>query len=484
VSGTGLVTGVAPGGPVTVVASSEGRSGSAQVTVNPLPIGISTSTLPSGTVGSSYNQSLAATGGITPYTWSVSAGALPPGLALATNGVLGGTPTASGSYSFTVRVADAGGQSATRAFTLQVIAGLSITTTSLPAASTGVSYSQQLAASGGSAPYSWTLVSGALPAGLTLGSGGIVSGTPTSAGAASFVVQVSDGASRTDTQALTITVNSSVSVATTTLPAASSGTGYSQQLAATGGIAPYNWTVSAGALPGGLSLSPAGVLSGTPTSPGSSSFTVRVADAGGGSATQALTLTVVAPLGITTTTLPAAISGTPYNEALGATGGSTPYAWSVAAGALPDGIALSAGGVLSGTPGTAGDYSFTVQVTDGASRTATQAFSVSVAAGEASQIIWLQQPTNSDMNAVISPAPSVRVQDRAGNAVNVGGTVVIDISRPPALAFTASSITAVATVDGVATFTALVIAKDERTVRLRASIGSLTSPESANFRVK
>ena len=394
VSGSGLVTGVAPGGPVTIVATSEGRSGSAQVTVNPLPLSITTTTLPPGTVGVAYSQAVAATGGVTPYAWSVSAGTLPPGITLSGAGIVSGTPTASGSFSFTLNVTDAASQAATRALTMQVIAGLSITTTSLPAATTGTNYSQQLAATGGTTPYSWTVLSGTPPAGVSLSSAGVLSGTPTAAGSSTFTVRVTDAASRTATQALTLTVGASLDITTTTLPGGTVGTNYSQQLSATGGTPPYTWTIASGTLPDGLTLSTGGVVGGTPTTAGSSSFTVHVADAAAGSATKALTITIVAALSITTTSLPPATSGTVYSQALAATGGAPPYVWTVAAGTPPAGLALESGGLLSGTPTTAGDYTFTVQATDAGSHTATQVLSVTVAAGQASQISWTRQPAN------------------------------------------------------------------------------------------
>jgi large repetitive protein len=484
VSGTGLVTGVAPGGPVTILATSEGRSGSAQVTLNPLPLTITTSALSAATVGAVYSQALAATGGVRPYSWSVSSGTLPTGITLSSTGVLSGTPGASGSFSFTVRVGDAGSQSATQALTLQVGASLTVTTTGLPPGTIGSAYSSQLTAAGGTAPYSWVITSGTLPAGLNLSSAGLVSGTPTVAGSSTFVVQVSDGSARTATQALTLTIISSLDIATSTVPDGTVGTSYSQQLSATGGTPPYTWSVTAGSLPDGLTLGAGGLLSGTPTAPGSFSFTAGVADAGAGSATQPLTLVVVAPVSITTTSLPPATSGVAYSQAMAAAGGSAPYTWSVAAGALPGGLTLSSAGELSGTPAPAGDYSFTLRVVDGGSRVASQALTITVVAGAAARIVWLQQPTNSGINEVISPAPSVRVQDIAGNAVNVPGAVEMSISRPPGTAFTASSTTSAVTVGGVATFSALAIAKDEKMVRLRATVGSISSPESANFRVR
>src|SRR5208283_4784413 len=98
--------------------------------------------------------------------------------------------------------------------------------------------------------------------------------------------------SATATQALSITINAALTITTTSLPGGEAGVGYSQTLAASGGTTPYTWSVSAGTLPAGLSLSSAGVISGTPTTAGTSSFTVQVADSAGGKATQALSITI------------------------------------------------------------------------------------------------------------------------------------------------------------------------------------------------
>ncbi len=378
VSTSGLVTGMAPGGPVTIVATSEGRSGSAQVTVNPLPLAITTSALPQGTVGVAYSQTVAATGGVTPYNWSIASGSLPPGVTLSGTGVVSGTPADNGSFAVTLRVTDAASQSATRALTLQVGAALGITTTTLPAATVGASYSRQLAAIGGTTPYSWAVSSGTLPAGLSLSSSGTLSGKPTTAGNSTFIVQVSDAASRTATQALTLSVSSSLDITTTTLPAATVGAAYSQQLAAAGGSTPYSWSLDSGSLPAGLTMSAAGVVSGTPTAAGNATFTVRVTDAASRTATQSLTLAVTASLDITTTTLPAATVGTSYSQQLEAEGGTAPYSWAVVTGTLPAGLSLNSSGVLSGTPTSAGSPTFTVRVTDAASRTDTQALTLTV----------------------------------------------------------------------------------------------------------
>ena len=446
---------------------------------------VTTTTLPGGTVGSSYSQQLSAAGGTTPYSWTVSSGSLPAGLSLSSGGVISGTPTAAASPTFTVRVTDAASRSATQELTLTISASLTVSTTTLPAGIVGTAYSEQLDAAGGTTPYTWTVTSGTPPAGLSLSSTGLLSGTPATAGSVTFTVRVTDAASRTDTQSLTLTVGSSLSISTATLPDGVVGASYSQQFSASGGAPPYTWSVTTGTLPDGLSLSPAGLLSGTPTAPGNSSFTVGVADGGAGSASRGFTLAVVAPLGITTTSLSSATSGTAYSEIVEATGGSPPYAWSVASGSLPPGLSLGNTGMLNGTPTTAGDYNFTIQIADGGSRTATQTFSISVVAGAAAQIVWLQQPTNTDHNDAISPAPRVRVQDTAGNAVDVTEPVAMSISRPSDhVEFSGSSTNSASTVSGIATFNNLRIADAEKSVRLRASVGGIASPESANFRVR
>src|ERR1035438_1637038 len=337
-------------------------------------------TLPSGVVSVPYSQTLSATGGTAPYIWFLSGGALPAGLALNNiSGTIGGTPYNSGTFQFTASVVDVALLSVTEDLTITINpAALGITTSSLPAGTVGVAYSQALAASGGSPPYSWSVASGTLPAGLSLAAGGTLSGTPGTAGPSSFTVQVTDSASASSTAALSITINPpALGITTSSLPAGTVGVAYSQALGASGGSPPYSWSVASGTLPAGLSLAAGGTLSGTPGAAGPSSFTVRVTDSASASSTAALSITInPAALGITTSSLPAGSVGVAYSQALGASGGSPPYSWSVASGTLPAGLSLAAGGTLSGTPGTAGPSSFTVRVTDSASASATAALSL------------------------------------------------------------------------------------------------------------
>ena len=186
-------------------------------------------------------------------------------------------------------------------------------------------------ATGGTGALTWSISAGALPQGLNINPiNGVISGTPTAAGTSSFTVRVQDAGGLADTQALSITINQpapppSPSITTTSLAAGTIGQAYSQTLHATGGTGGLTWSISSGALPAGLNLNQTtGVISGTPILPaGTSSFTVRVADAAGQDDTQPLSITInlPAPPTITTTTLPGGTVGHAYNQTLQATGG-------------------------------------------------------------------------------------------------------------------------------------------------------------------
>ncbi len=312
----------------------------------------------------------------------MTTGALPAGLTLnGATGVISGTPTGSGSSTFTVTLTDAANQTATQAYTVAVSADPSITTTTLPGGEVGAAYSQPLVGAGGSTPYAWSVTIGTLPAGLTLnGATGVISGTPTGSGS-TFTVTLTDAANQTATQAYTVSILAAPSITTTTLPGGEVGAAYSQTLVGTGGSTPYAWSVTAGSLPAGLTLNGAtGVISGTPTGSGSSTFTVTLTDAANQTATQSYMVSVLASPSITTTTLPGGEVGAAYSQPLVGTGGSTPYAWSVTIGALPAGLTLDgATGVISGTP-TGSGSTFTVTLTDTATQTATQAYTVGILA--------------------------------------------------------------------------------------------------------
>jgi hypothetical protein len=159
-------------------------------------------------------------------------------------------------------------------------------------------------------------------------------------------------------------------------------------LEASGGVTPYSWALAPGSgpVPGGLNLSGAGVLSGTPTTAGTFNFTVRVTDAASATADRALTLVVApAPLVIMTTGLTNAYVGIDYSATLSASGGVPPYAWAleINSAALPKGLTLSTDGVLMGVPETAGDYPFSVVVTDAGSMTSARELALAVSLANA-----------------------------------------------------------------------------------------------------
>jgi hypothetical protein len=183
---------------------------------------------------------------------------------------------------------------------------LAVTTNSLSAATVGKTYSQVLAARGGTAPYTWSISDGALPAGLSMIAGtGVISGNPATAGTSTFTVQVQDANGATATGNLSITISAPLIVTTALLPGGVVGSLYNQILTATGGLTPYNWSITSGSLPSGLTLNAlTGGITGTPATAGTSTFTVQVQDANGVTATNALSIVIATPLSVTTASLP------------------------------------------------------------------------------------------------------------------------------------------------------------------------------------
>jgi hypothetical protein len=263
--------------------------------------------LPSAIAGTAYSQQLSYTGGSGSPAWSLTTGALPPGLTLSAAGVISGTPSNAGAgatYTFTVTVTTGTQTSASVQFSIVEPALPAIATLTLPSGNVGIAYSQQLAYSGGSgATPSWAIVAGSLPSGsgLTLSTSGLLSGTPIAATTYNFSVAVTIGSQTSAPQAYTLIINSLV----VTSGASASGEvalPFSFHLTAAGGTGPYTWSLAPGsnALPSGLALNAStGLISGTPTTSTGSPFsmTVQAADSLSATATQAMTITTNAARG-------------------------------------------------------------------------------------------------------------------------------------------------------------------------------------------
>ncbi len=198
---------LARNGAVTLDTNSVARCGPATgcplITVNP-------ATLPTGVIGTAYNQTVTASGGAAPYTFSVTSGALPTGLVLnPATGAITGVPTVAGTFNFTITATDANGCQGIRAYVIGIASTvgcpvLALSPTALPPGAIGTPYNQTIAASGGMAPYTYLITSGALPPGLAFnGANGAITGTPIAPGIFTFTVRATDAngcqASRTYT---------------------------------------------------------------------------------------------------------------------------------------------------------------------------------------------------------------------------------------------------------------------------------------------
>ena len=341
-----------------------------------LPVVTISSALSDGQVGSRYSRSVFANGGLQPYTFSVTAGALPPGLELDTRGIVIGVPTAAGSYTFALTVADNnisfGPVTASRTYTVRIEpSGFVFGPDILPNARTDELYQQRFSALYGMPPYRYAFSAGALPSGLYL-SNDVLYGTPTQAGTYAFSITGSDGrpdipSSYTRDYILVVEL-SAVEIYPFSFPEATAGRYYNQTISARGGIRPYRYRLAGGALPPGLSVGVDGYVSGTPTGAGHFTFTLQVDDSASGTAstaTREFNLTVALPqVNIDTARLqPAAVGSNHFTDII-AHGGQAPYTYALTTGTLPAGLELMANGRLQGVPEVVGSFEITITATD------------------------------------------------------------------------------------------------------------------------
>ncbi len=335
-------------------------------------IEITPASVPDSTLGAPYSVQLGAQGGVAPYRFRAIQGPMPPGLAVSADGLISGTTYQAGTFAFVIEATSATQQIGARTYTLQVNppAGLALSPTSMPQGMAGVRYRQPVAAIGGAPPYSLSMTGQPLPTGLTFDPATGIDGIPFASGTFAFDITATDAGGATVTRSYSMVIVPPILfVYTPTLPEATVSLPYTTTIRLTGGLGPFNFVVSGGALPGGMSLGAAdGVLSGTPVAPGQYPFDVTITDSTQGTSarvTQSFLFIVNDPgMQILPAALPSMYLRVPFSTQLSlSVAGPGPAQFSLLSGELPQGLTLSPSGLLSGTPTyiTFGPIEFTVQ---------------------------------------------------------------------------------------------------------------------------
>lgn len=372
------------------------------------------------TVGVPFTQVLQPGGGFSPYTFELL-GELPQGVAMTSDGRIAGTPGFWGVWLFKLATTDARGTRAVQDCSWIVDpARFSTSVCPLPSGTTGLPYSATLTSG-----MVWSLI-GKLPGGLTLSPEGKITGTPMEAGGALFRLLATNNQGNSSAESCSLIVERGpLAVNGCPLPGARIGDAYGATVNGLGGEAPYFFSTVAGALPGGLSLSTAGTVSGTPSVAGTFGFTLRLRDGTQATTVQACQMTV-APAELrldTSCPLPDARAGEPYSVVLQASGGTPPYQFSF--GLLPDGLTGGPRGTISGQPAQPGGRSFSVAVSDAAGRGSESACSLAVGQPGVPAVSLADPP------ATLAPAVTsavLTVQLAAAYTVPVRGQINLQIT--------------------------------------------------------
>ncbi|SMQ86186.1 Putative Ig domain-containing protein [Devosia lucknowensis] len=375
VQATGVITGTATqAGQFTATISAtdaNGFVGTATVEIAILAPTLTLSALPDDfRIGRPVTETLVGGGGRSPYSYAVTSGSLPAGMALdATSGALTGTPLALGERTFTITATDADAFVISRSYTVEIVSNAGtaqLPTVQPPAATAGVSYSTLIEATGGAAPLRYSITAGGLPSDLRLDPAtGEISGITAATGNFTFELTVTDADHRANSATYTLVSIAPVISADGQPPAGIAGTSYAGALLARGGVGPYVFDVQSGSLPLGLTLDPSGQITGTPRQAGVFELVVIATDDNDFAATLTYRLEVAAPELVISATTPNGQIGRTYNGNITASNGIAPFTYAVTGGALPAGVDLDANsGALSGEPTASGSAIFTITATD------------------------------------------------------------------------------------------------------------------------
>lgn len=338
--------------------------------------------LPGATVGRAYSQQLAISGGDEPLTWSLHSGTLPEGLSLSSSGLLSGTPGAPAEAALFVKIRDANEACTVREFRVMVSPAPSLAGSALPPWTVGRPYSEAVPVEGGTAPFTWSLVSGDPPTGTSLSSAGVLSGTPSATGTFAFDVDVTDANGAAASGTVSVVIHAAPSIEATSLAPWTTLRPYERTPVVTGGTPPFVWTLVSGALPVPGGLDPTtGVITGTAGPVGDYAFTLRATDAAGAAAQAEFTARIHAPPTIPSAFLPIAAAGRPYSARIASSGGTSPLRWSIVSGSFGAGFTGvdAATGAILGTPvGTAAGTA-EVEVEDAAGATGRRSLRITVA---------------------------------------------------------------------------------------------------------
>jgi hypothetical protein len=387
VSSSGLVTALSPGS-TTISATLNGVTGSATLTVQLGPLTIVTASLAGGLQNLPYSTAVAATGGIAPYTWALTGGALPAGLSLsASTGAISGTPTALGNFSFTIRASDSSNPAKTtsKAFGINIVA---------PASSIwGASTVPTTVDAGGDNPVELGVkffsdasgyITGARFYKASTNTGTHVASLWTSTGTllatATFTAETASGWQEVSFPAPVLIAANTIYVVSYHTNVGHYSYGLDYFVGQSADNPPLHFPADGIAGPNGVFAY--GANSTFPTNSfRASNYWVD--------AVYSAVSPPTAPLAIVTASVPAGVAGLAYSTPLAGSGGALPYSWSLSAGALPAGLTLNPNtGAISGTPTELGNSSFTVRISDSSNPPRVASRTLSINIGSPASSVW------------------------------------------------------------------------------------------------